>query len=322
MTKRTTAGHKSFASTSLVALTVRTLVARDPTLLPPDLHTPDDLANATLDASDKAAIIDYAYRKGGAIPLLEVGNALDGSHQTPALRVLMNSTNTDVLADKWMRLEKYHHSNNRVVIGYELPDIWTCVRQWKGEKLPSDAENILICGFTAGLLRLSGCLALRGSIGGLDINVDPASADPVYATSDTNRWQFHWRKGRSETDGQPPGDHRSAEPLVGATTLPVIQRLRHLLADDVGRVWKIGEAARSLARSPRSLQRDIKVAGYTFSSLVRGVRSQEAGRLLIETETTLSDIGYWCGYADQAHFQRDFRRAVNMTPTQYRALGG
>jgi AraC-like DNA-binding protein len=36
---------------------------------------------------------------------------------------------------------------------------------------------------------------------------------------------------------------------------------------------------------------------------------------------SIADIGYWCGYADQAHFQRDFRRAVNMTPGRYREAG-
>ena len=73
-----------------------------------------------------------------------------------------------------------------------------------------------------------------------------------------------------------------------------------------------------LGRSARSLQRDIKSAGHSISSLVRGARSTEACHLLRGTEMSLSDIGYWCGYAEQAHLQRDFRRAVNMTPARYR----
>ena len=35
---------------------------------------------------------------------------------------------------------------------------------------------------------------------------------------------------------------------------------------------------------------------------------------------SLAEIGYCCGYADQPHFQRDFRRALNMSPGEYRRV--
>jgi AraC-like DNA-binding protein len=58
----------------------------------------------------------------------------------------------------------------------------------------------------------------------------------------------------------------------------------------------------------------------TFSTALRTARIDEAARLLREEAASLAEIGYCCGYADQPHFQRDFRRALNMSPGDYRRV--
>jgi len=32
----------------------------------------------------------------------------------------------------------------------------------------------------------------------------------------------------------------------------------------------------------------------------------------------VGEIGFWCGFTDNAHFSRDFRRLVGMPPSVYR----
>lgn len=300
--------REPFASAPLVALVVRTLGERDPSLLPPETRAPDYLADAKTDAKAKPDIVDYAYARGGAGPLLAVGTALCQVRPVPALQVLLNSADTGVLADKWMRLERYHHATHRVVVDGQTSGVWSCRRHWRGAQAPSTAENVLICGIMAGLLELFGCRDVAGTIGGIGLPV-AKSRGPVFATGDTGSWVLRWSVGAGKSPaGGPAGDASG-----------IVDRLSHLLAADTGRVWRLEEAAAALARSPRSLQRDVKLAGHTFSSVVRGVRASEAARLLQAGDMALSDIGYWCGYADQAHFQRDFRRAVNMTPAEYRS---
>jgi len=60
--------------------------------------------------------------------------------------------------------------------------------------------------------------------------------------------------------------------------------------------------------------------GRTFSTVLRRARMRQATQLLTRSNVPLSEIGYCCGYADQAHFQRDFLRATNITPRVFRQM--
>ena len=91
MTKTKNAASKAFASAPLVALAIRALRGIDPQLLPAQVKEPDYLADATIAPETKTAILEYAYNKGGALPLLNVGKTLGDLLFIPAGQVLMNS---------------------------------------------------------------------------------------------------------------------------------------------------------------------------------------------------------------------------------------
>jgi len=312
--------EQPFASAALVALTIQSLRNQDPVLLLPDAREPDYLSDAKTATERKSRIIAYAYDIGGAIPLLEVGRGLGEFMSTPALQVLLKSVNTGVMADKWARLEKYHHSTHSVAIDDGQPLTWSCSRRWTEGAPPTDPENFLICGLLASILRLFGCRDLTGDIGGIQLPSSFTSKQSVYPVADTRCWNFRWRENEKCLSGDLTQDSNGKSADSPVATVEVKKQLTGLFRQDIGRVWKLDEAARSIGRSSRSLQRDIKNSGHTFSSLIRGIRCQEASRLLADSELSLSAIGYWCGYSDQAHFQRDFRRAVNMTPSTYRQV--
>ena len=90
------------------------------------------------------------------------------------------------------------------------------------------------------------------------------------------------------------------------------------MAEDAGRGWRIDSVAAIAGLAPRTLQRRLTETGWTFSALLRRARMRAASQLLVDPAVTLAEIGYCCGYADQAHFQRDFRRMTNMTPNAFR----
>lgn len=97
-------------------------------------------------------------------------------------------------------------------------------------------------------------------------------------------------------------------------------RLADPLANDMGRRWRLGDAAIAMACSQRSLQRHLRQTGRSFSSVLRRARMRQATELLSRTDASLAEIGYCCGYADQVHFQRDFLRVTNMTPRAFRQV--
>ena len=74
----------------------------------------------------------------------------------------------------------------------------------------------------------------------------------------------------------------------------------------------------NLGLTGRSLQRYLLAEKSTFSKVLRTARTNVARRLLEGKTHSLAEIGFCCGYADQAHFQREFRKVVQVTPRKYR----
>ncbi|MEM1104594.1 MAG: hypothetical protein AAGH48_10865, partial [Pseudomonadota bacterium] len=98
-----------FASTALTALVFDVLSEIDASLVPPDFQRPDPFAKAAHLASQKGSLLEHAFEVGGARPLVAVGRALARVQETPVLQVLLNSSQPSIVAEKWVRLEEYHH---------------------------------------------------------------------------------------------------------------------------------------------------------------------------------------------------------------------
>lgn len=62
--------------------------------------------------------------------------------------------------------------------------------------------------------------------------------------------------------------------------------------------------------------------GQNFTAFLNAVRIEEACILLSETDRTVLDIAYDCGYENVSYFNRTFRAHMNMTPMKYRASTG
>ena len=70
--------------------------------------------------------------------------------------------------------------------------------------------------------------------------------------------------------------------------------------------------------SARTLQRRLSEQGTTFTELLVEVRVAEAERQLLETDASVSTIGYATGFSDSAHFTRTFRARTGRTPSSVR----
>ena len=301
----------SFASAKLVALVITALSREDRSLLPPDARPVDPMRDALVDPAAKRAIIDHAYRKGGAAPLLRVGRSLADHAGDPTIAALVAWPDPVVLAQKWMRFESYHHSANRTAITVGEKE-FICRRSARNG-MPAVSENVLICGVIAGLASMIGARGVVVEIGGR--RADSARNFETGPLDDAKTALFHIRWGDFGAIESGASDASTRD--AGGSPR---QRLCGLLDLDPGRNWRVDEAARALGLSGRSLQRALAAENRSFSSVVREIRYGQAGRMLRRTEVPLAEIGYCCGYADQAHFQRDFLRACNMTPASFREI--
>ena len=63
-----------------------------------------------------------------------------------------------------------------------------------------------------------------------------------------------------------------------------------------------------------------KATGKTFSDYVNEIRINEACRLLIQSEKTINQISFECGFETLSYFNRVFLKKKNSTPSNYRKI--
>ena len=71
--------------------------------------------------------------------------------------------------------------------------------------------------------------------------------------------------------------------------------------------------------SLRAFERQFRAAFHlTPQRFLRKLRLRLASRALMYTDESLAEIALKCGFADQSHFSREFRRQFGHTPREYR----
>ena len=94
-----------------------------------------------------------------------------------------------------------------------------------------------------------------------------------------------------------------------------IAYIRENYADTI-RVADLAAAfKRSVSALERAFRRHLHV---TPKEYIRKVRVHEACKQLIHSQDPVAEIAFACGFSDQAHLTREFKRIMNTTPAAYR----
>ena len=84
----------------------------------------------------------------------------------------------------------------------------------------------------------------------------------------------------------------------------------------------LDDIARRVASSRRQLQRAYaEIGDTTFRDHMTAIRMARAADLLGSGHTTVRDIARRVGYRQPAQFAKAFRRAFDVSPSDYRARG-
>ncbi|WP_432049859.1 helix-turn-helix domain-containing protein [Verrucosispora sp. NA02020] len=102
-----------------------------------------------------------------------------------------------------------------------------------------------------------------------------------------------------------------------------VARAVDLLHDRLDRPVTLAELAAEAGLSRFHLLRLFRQqTGETPAQLHQRLRLDLARRLLRTTSLTVAAVAHRCGFADQSHFAKAFRRQVGASPTGYRADAG
>jgi transcriptional regulator GlxA family with amidase domain len=127
------------------------------------------------------------------------------------------------------------------------------------------------------------------------------------------------RDGAGRVVGTAGLTRRLAESSTDRETAGIGAVLAYLRDHHAGPVTNARLAA--VARmSVRAFERRFQEAFHTTpQKYVRKLRVRLAARALVTSHRSLAEIADACGFADQSHFTREFRRQMGRTPREYRA---
>ena len=259
----------------------------------------------------KRSLLTSIAQTHGEQTLARIGEGVFDLPDEPAASALLPARDPADLFARWQRLERYFHSKHRIEM--ELAGAGRAVlghRSIRAGTQPTRFEDLLILGLLVGLLERIGARRLRARVRG---ETRWRYEDRKWTTRSwpetVSSWEFDW----DDAVVDPPRPTQPAEERDAVT------RARQILSGDLGRGWTIARLAADMNLSSRSLQRRLAQGNSGFTVLLAQARASNAARLLGTSTQAAAQIGYLCGYSDQAHFNREFRRQVGCTPLQFRA---
>lgn len=100
-----------------------------------------------------------------------------------------------------------------------------------------------------------------------------------------------------------------------------VGKVQRALAQTIPRGrFALGDVARQMNLTARSLQRKLDEEETSFQHLLRDRRQELAYEYLGDLSLRLSEIAQMLGYVDQTSFTRAFKSMSGMTPTQFRQV--
>jgi len=124
-------------------------------------------------------------------------------------------------------------------------------------------------------------------------------------------------------DDVAPGPQPKAAPwdytVRGGLAPWQMKRVWRHVAEHLAEPIAVDDLAALCRLSASHFSRAFKVSfGAAPHAYIVGQRIGEAKRLMLESRESLSQIAFACGFADQSHFCRHFRRAEGCSPNLWR----
>lgn len=124
----------------------------------------------------------------------------------------------------------------------------------------------------------------------------------------------------ADTSSSPAATPLSANVKEDDVLDPVLERVMSFIEENIANSEaSVGDMAAAAATSRSGLQRKVKQAmGITPQDLLREARIKRAARLLLQTDKTVAEIAYACGFSDPKYFSRCFKQSTGQSPTEYK----
>jgi AraC-like DNA-binding protein len=272
----------------------------------------------------KTALLRMVMERHGPAVVLQVGRTVRKLSDHPVLVALTSAPSGHDVLSRWTRLERFGHTSNRTrLVGLSTEVAPQQLRATVEHYVPGQKDafihpvnDLFIWGVLIALLECAGFQRVRAE---LQVVQRPvliyADGAPVTIAidalpADTTCVCLSW-SARAVASAAAARQHVESDLRTA---------LRSLFATDLLATWRVGDAAKRLAMSSRSLQRRLTLEGTSFTQVLHRTRVDAAIGFMRDASLGLADVAYCAGFADQAHFTRTFQSQLDVPPSAYRAL--
>lgn len=99
----------------------------------------------------------------------------------------------------------------------------------------------------------------------------------------------------------------------------LVGKIKEYIKNNIYKKFTIETIAKNLNTNYNTLSTKFyKKTGIPLKQYILQEKCKEAKKLLIKTDSSLSDISEELGFSSQSHFQRVFKKTVGITPLEYR----
>jgi AraC-like DNA-binding protein len=275
------------------------------------------LRTATIPLDAKRQLVGSVLAQRGVGALVQLGQGVHDITEDSTMPLLVHLGQPLRMLQAWLHLERFVHSRHRL----QQTLVNACTVEHRHVSLvkdtrPSPAEDLVVLGVLIGLLERCACSQVQARLeyGGVAWPLADAATlaglGHAYAQAKTSAWCLTWQAPL--TGLQPAPAAPSAQPTS------VYQQAVAWLKEQGEQTVTIDQLAHHTGISVRTLQRQLLLEGTRFVDIVAKVRTERASQLLAHSTMALAQVGFASGYTDQAHFCRDFKRHLGLTPHQYR----
>ena len=100
-----------------------------------------------------------------------------------------------------------------------------------------------------------------------------------------------------------------------------VDKLEEILRTGFAEKFTLGDLSHELRIHPVHLSRSFPQYFHcTLGEFVRSIRVERSLAFIPDKKRSLTEIGSDCGFADQSHFLRSFKRIMGVSPSAYRKL--
>ena len=100
-----------------------------------------------------------------------------------------------------------------------------------------------------------------------------------------------------------------------------VNKIIELIKEDPSRNYSIKELAEQCYIHPVYMLRKFKEkTGYKLSEFIKKSRLEKAIQEIHLSDNNLTQISYQCGFYDQSHFNRNFKKHLQTTPKLFKKV--